>query len=208
MTVSVIIPCKTSKTVSVENTVRVPETGVYSRPLGSPTRGLKRSYVHVPVDLGTGVLVHRGDGPGGCTGLGMGNGWVYRVGNTGYTQPPHAARGASPDSEAGPGRPWQGLEWVVWVQRARVPGPPFGPGRSGPVLPSLSRYPLSSQTAVQTSKRRHFTTFYWKLVKTTKCRPFSSIRPVIVPVSKTGSKSRLLRFSDFHFGQPSLTRNY
>ena len=68
---------------------------------------------------------------GGYTGWGREG--LYRV-------PSHTARGASPDSEAGPGSPVRGLEWVVRVQRANggVGGPryhPAGPvGTPGPSL--------------------------------------------------------------------------
>ena len=41
-------------------------------------------------------------------------GWVYREGNTG---PSTLLEERYPDSEAGPGRPSRGLEWVVWVAR-------------------------------------------------------------------------------------------
>ena len=70
-------------------------------------------------------------------------GWVSRVGilggyREGYTGvlPTHrpAARGASPDSEAGPVGPCRGPEWVVRVQRTpratgTVQPTPAGPGR-------------------------------------------------------------------------------
>ena len=101
--ISVIISCKTVKKRPVENTVRDPETCLYSIPLGSPTRGLKLPYVHVPGVTATVVLVHRGDGPEAGTGPGWGAGWVYRVGNTGtYPCPARFARGGPQPSEADP----------------------------------------------------------------------------------------------------------
>ena len=59
-------------------------------------------------------------------------------GREGYTGvlPSHCASG-DPDSEAGPGSPSIGLEWVVRVAAPTpAPGPPFGPGRAP--VPSLS----------------------------------------------------------------------
>ena len=136
----------------------------------------------------------------------------YRGGYTGWVIPGSIpsqllAWGASLDSEAGPGRPCRGREWVVKVQRARAPGTTLRARSVWPASPPCTWYPLSSQTAVQTAKRREFSQFSIKLVKMTKCHRNMSIRPLIVPVLKTASESRLLIFWDFLYRQPSLTRN-
>ena len=84
----------------------------------------------------------------GCTaevyGRGMVPGWVYgvgiRVGYTGvyYPATQHRAR-SHPDSEAGPGGPCRGLEWVVRVVDAcpwrRWAGTGISPPLRGPVGP-------------------------------------------------------------------------
>ena len=110
---------------------------------------------------------------------------------------------ASTDSGAGPGSP-KGAG--VGGQCAASPYVRTHP--PGPVLPvpgtpwcSSSRMPPPGQY------RRDSTSFPVKLVKRTKCHRNMCIRPPIVPNSKNGSKSQLLKFLDFHFSQPSLTRN-
>ena len=111
-------------------------------------------------------------------------------------------------SEAGPVAPAGGGVGGT-CGRARAAGYDHPAGPVGPMLgPPCHIPPLSSQTAVQTAKRRHFSQITVKLVKMTKCRPNILKRPVIVPISKTGSESRLLIFWDFRFAQPSLPRNY
>ena len=74
----------------------------------------------------------------GVYGLGTGIGDGYTGGYTGGVPSQHAARGTlRHDSEAGPGSPYKGLEWVVMAQGGRVPQvPPFGPGR----VPAPSLY--------------------------------------------------------------------
>ena len=133
-------------------------------------------------------------------------GWVYGVGtgrgNTGY--PARLLEEVPIPAKRAP-EALQGLEWVgIGAGRARGRiSPPCGPGRSLQALPGIC-----SQKRLSGPIRRDLTSFTVKLVKTEECHQYLSIRPVIVPVSKTGSKSRLLKFSDFHILQPSLTRNY
>ena len=87
--------------------------------------------------------------------------------------------------------------------RVRPPYPvPTLRARSVPEAPPWDGVWLPGQEG------RDFMTFPVKLVKTEECHQKSVIRPVIVPILKTGPKSRLLIFSDFRFSQPSLTRNY
>ena len=129
---------------------------------------------------------------GGCTRVGI-PGWLYR----GTTQP--AARGANPTSEAGPGTP-AGVEWVGGVQRAylgRWAGRAF-PHPAGPVGPYGPSLGNTLRNAHLRPKGRELTSFPRNLVKTSGCHQNMSIRPVIVPISKTGPKSQLLIFWDFH----------
>ena len=134
--------------------------------------------------------------PGRCSGLGgtgVGyTGWVPGRGNTG-SLPTSGKR--SPDSEAGPGSPYRGLEWVVRVQRPpAVPDTtPAGPGRS-PAVPSLYLALLPASWPIG----RDSTSFLRNLVKTTKCRRKVSKRPPIVPNSQNGvqkSPLEILRFT-------------
>ena len=169
--------------------------------------------------LKTGVRVHvlgmtvvRG---AGCTGPGGYQGRVYRwvPGRAipGTTHPPTALlRGAHPDSGAGPGSPagagvggqgGRGLQGLGTAAGTAI-SPPSGPGQALQAFPGIC-----PQNAALQPKGRDLTSFPIKLVKTAKCRRNMSIRPVIVPISKTGSRSHLLNFLDFHFRQPSLTRN-
>ena len=136
-------------------------------------------------------------------------GWVYGwVGGRGYTgTQPHCSRRVQIPAERAPEAPARGLEWVgIWSRTYRGLGgsrtTPAGPGRSLRALPVLDPWNARSWPI-----RRDFTTFPVKLVKTGKCHLNSSIRPVIVPIFKTASKSRLLIFSDFYICQPSLPRN-
>ena len=156
---------------------------------------------------GTGVLVHRGDGQAGPVVWGMGTGWVYRVGNTG-TYPASTLLGEGPRySEAGPGSPSRGAGvGGIWVPGARCSSVPPLRGPVG-LQPPCTLPPLSSQTAVQTSKTSENMIISAKLVKTAECHRNMSKRPSIVPISKTGSRNHLLIFLDFRFRQPSLTRN-
>ena len=134
--------------------------------------------------------------PGGCTGWGMGTGWVYRVGVPGTTL--HRARTSlrqrsGPVGPAGAGVVVSGWGRVSWV-------PPFGPGRSGqPALPVPRTRSQVPHNAVQTAKTSENSHISVKLVKTAECHQKTSIRPVIVPVSKTGFKCRLLIFWDLRF---------
>ena len=76
---------------------------------------------------------------------------------------------------------------------------PAGPLRT-PWLPAL-RYAPGSQYGRDSIK------YILKLVKTWECHRKSSMRPGIVPVSKSRPIITTLNFPDFRFGQPSLHRN-
>ena len=109
---------------------RGPEAWIYQcvlAPLGSPTVVQKR----VSAMSGTAVTAMYGCGYTARTGIRVGTGWVYRVGNTGpSTKDGHLKSGAY-DSEAGPGSPSMGLEWVViCTAPPSVRTPPSGPGRA------------------------------------------------------------------------------
>ena len=134
-------------------------------------------------------------------GYGVRAGWVYRVGNTGPTQPvnqPRCSRRTQKQtSEAGPGRPTgPGVGGSagpdVLGTAARTGYIPTLRARSvHPRWPSLGYTPWN---AASWPIWRDLTTFPVKLVKTAECHRNSCKRPVIVPISKTGSKSRLLKF--------------
>ena len=154
-------------------------------------------------------------GYSGVRGWGMVPGWVYwwvyRVGNTGSPsdQGP-AARGGSQVQRSGPGRP-AGPGVVVpgsrtsWT-RTRNPRPLFLP----PTTPcGRARAPAGPwwEGGLLAAKGRDLTSYLRNLVKTSECHRKVLKRPVIVPISKTGSIIHLLIFWDFHYSQPSLTRN-
>ena len=149
--VSVIIPCKTAENQSVENTRRTRETWLCSRPLGSPTACLKRSYITAPWTPR--VVVQRP-----CSGVrdwvlpgwGIG-GWVG-----GWVIPVHypAARGGSQNQRSGPRRPQQGRSgWVLGAGRpVHIPA---GPGRSsGPPLHLLEQVPPKGPKNGETSENQ------------------------------------------------------
>ena len=82
------------------------------------------------------------------------------------------------------------------------------PGHSGPSLgPSAHpgsrtlRYPPWSQY------RRDSGVYILKLVNYPECHRFSLMRPVILPICKTGPEVTTLNFQENHIGQPSLPRN-
>ena len=131
-----------------------------------------------------------------CTGGVYGRGMVPGVGGGGvYRVPTDAARGADLTAKRAPEAPTRGLEWVVrWA------------GVLGTVMTTLRARSGPRTLPVITSRKRpsepigrDFINNILKLVKTGKCHQNVSIRPVIVPISKTGSKSQLLEFPDFHF---------
>ena len=55
--------------------------------------------------------------------------------------------------------------------------------------------------------RTRFSLNILKLVNNPECHRNSLMRPVILPISKTGLKCHDLEFSGFRYPQPSLTRN-
>ena len=138
--------------------------------------------------------------PGGYTG------WV-----TGWVIPGSSTEAGTPESGGmtakrapEPLQGWSG--WSCCSVRPAVPGPTLR-ARSVPCRPLPGPGPPSPGYAASGPIRRDSMTFLVKLVKTTECHRNMSMRPVIVPNSKTDLKCRLLKFWDFHFSQPSLTRN-
>ena len=103
--------------------------------------------------------------------------------------------GAYP-SEAGPGSP---IGAGVGGDMHSAPGRPAPTLRARSAWPARPPWCLLEQTPPPGHRGRDLTSFLENLVKTTKCRQKVSKRPLIVPVSKTSSESRLLKFSDFHF---------
>ena len=76
-------------------------------------------------------VVHAVSGSGYGAGWGMG-GWVYLVGNTGTYRPRAEEPTPGHYSEAGPGSPCRGLEWVVMSVRGWAGPVPTLRARSGP----------------------------------------------------------------------------
>ena len=152
-------------------------------------------------------------GPGrGCTGrvwyqggyTGGYTGWVIR----GHPARSQTARGANPDSGAGPGTSLQG-RWSGWSGCSGRTGTVSAPELPGTTLRarSVPPGPLPVPGTSPRAKGRHFGTFPGNLVKTGKCHRKVIKRPLIVPIYKTGSRIHLLKFQDLRFAQPSLTRN-
>ena len=81
---------------------------------------------------------------------------------------------------------------------------PCGARSVSPWEPSLVQDP---QNAASWPIGTRFQVISRNIVKTGKCHREVCKRPVIVPISKTSSKSHLLIFPGFTFRQPSLTRN-
>ena len=142
-------------------------------------------------------------------------GWVYRVGirvgNTGVPSQPACSRSPPADQRPPGAGPACRAGWVGCRVGGRT-GDDGGRDGSqdhpaGPLQPPGPPLSWDPQNAHLRPKGRHFTLFTVKLVKTTKCHRNMSKRPVILPVSKNGPKSHLLKFSGFHFREPSLTRN-
>ena len=136
-----------------------------------------------------------------CTvwvGSGWVPGWGIRVG-TGRAIPGYypatcsREEGPSP-SGAGPGSPCKGLEWVgtgSWTRaRRRFPGPPL----RGPVSPPCGLPCPGTLIAASWPIWRDLTSFPRMLVKTAECHQNMTKRPALVPISKTGPKSHLLKF--------------
>ena len=103
-------------------------------------------------------------------------------------------------SGAGPGSPGTGLEWwyleLGRTGRCAAPGTtPAGPGRSMLALPVPG--PLECRPWTNIAR---FDLISQKLSQNARVSLNISKRPVIVPISKTGVKSRLLIFWDFHLG--------
>ena len=134
----------------------------------------------------------------GCvTGVYRGGVW-YRGGyGEGYTGSPARCPGRSPVQRSGPRKPckgWSGWYWGPGALGVRRRGRPWyhPPGPVGlPWEPSLYQ---DLANAAPGPKGRDFSHISIKLVKRTECHQNMSIRPVIVPVSKTGLESRLLIF--------------
>ena len=103
-----------------------------------------------------------------------------------------------------PARGWSGWSWGPGIT-GHGGGPRTHP--AGPVLALQATPWFWALIAASGPIWRDSTSFLVKLVKTVKCHQNMSIRPPLVPISKTDFKSHLLKFSGFHFAQPSLTRN-
>ena len=93
-----------------------------------------------------------------------------------------------------PARGWSGWDMgpgIVLQCSAAGTGisPPFGPVSPPVGFPGI--YPWNAASG---PIGRDSVTFLRNLVKTAECRHNSSKRPVIVPISKMGSRSRLLKF--------------
>ena len=121
--------------------------------------------------------------------------------------PSHTARGEVNVQRSGPRTPCRGGSgWYIELGRARASGTTLalpGPAPCG----RCTSTPPHGQIAASWPIRRDLTSNILKLVKTAECRSNMSKRPVIVPIFKMGPESHLLKFSDFHILQPSLTRN-
>ena len=140
--------------------------------------------------------------PGGYQG-GYTGWWVGRA-IPGTTQRP---REDPPDSEAGPGQPCRGWEWVVRRVRPRerpraVPRPTLR-ARSlrslvwGPLLENAASWPIRARLLL----------FSHKLSQNGIVSPEYVEKACLSPYFQNEPQSQLLIFSDFHFGQPSLPRN-
>ena len=157
-----------------------------SIPLGSPRTPQKRSYVHVPLDLGTGVLVHRGDGQQGPTGAWVGAGWVYRVGTTGVYYPAALLGERCRYSEAGPGSPCRGLEWVVSAARA-LPVMTTLRARSVTLqVPSLSFPPAFQSNGRANPQKPQNHQFYSKVSQNRRVSPKSVNKAYHTPYFQNG----------------------
>ena len=124
-----------------------------------------------------------GEYPGWCRWVGTGGGY------TGYYHPP------TPDTRllVLPGPNQSHIQ--LFLRPLGTPGPCWA-----------LRTPSSSHSVSWLQGRDSIINIL-KLVKTAKCRPKSDMRPAILPISKRGSISHDLEFSDFRFSQPSLARN-
>ena len=122
---------------------------------------------------------------------GVWDGWVLGEGYTGYypaTQ--RRARNPRPDSGAGPvGPAGAGVGGQGWGGRVS-PDHPCGARSVHPVALPVWVPAFAASWPI----RRDYTSFPGNLVKTAKCRQKVSKRPLIVPIFKTASKSRLLKF--------------
>ena len=137
-------------------------------------------------------------------------GWVYRVGNTGeYRYPASLLEEGPTPAKRAPEAP-QGLEWV-----GVGPGRSWDGGRDGSwyhpcgarsVSPGPLPVPGPSECP-PTAKGARFSVISCKVSQNGQVSLNILKRPPILPISKTGLKSHLLKFSVFHSGQPSLTRN-
>ena len=137
----------------------------------------------------------------GHCGVGRGGGGVVRVGTAGWVL------GGCYTGTHPPSHP-SGLHWYCQgptharyaflrpLGHSRGPADPL----RTPELPAL-RYASWSQYGRDSAPN------ILKLVNNLECRRKSSMRPVILPISKTGPEYTTLNFQISHNRQPSLTRN-
>ena len=76
-----------------------------------------------------------------------------------------------------------------------------------PAEPSAHPGLLALRYALLDQYGRDSIIFILKLVINPECRLKSHMRPIILPISKTGPNVMTLNFQDFHIGQPSPGRN-
>ena len=92
--------------------------------------------------------------------------------------------------------------WLL-EERAGEDGCAEGPAGawSARLCPRTSPYPSQDQYG------RDSTEYILKLVYIPECHQNMSMRPVILPISKTGSEITTLNSQDFRLAAPSLARN-
>ena len=167
-----------------------------SSPLGSPTDVSKRPYVHAPGVLPTRAPLATARAGVRVRDWGMGTGWV--VGGVYRVYYP-AARGGSRYSEAGPGSPSMGLEWVV--PGAGRPCAVTHPGTHpcGARSPTGSLVPGWALNAASWPIRARFTSFSIKLSQNGQVSPENVEKASHSPYSQNGSQISPLEILRFTF---------
>ena len=138
--------------------------------------------------------------PGGC-----------QEGYTGYSPTGHGY--GPPLNVQPPPSPWAGFLGLPWEVLGRVPGGV----RGGVTAVGASRWRQEADTAPtagrprvhapRTQYRRDSGIYILKLVLNPECHRKSSMRPGILPISKTRPEITTLNFQDFYIPPPSLPRN-
>ena len=148
-----------------------------------------------------------------CTGGGVwaglyGNRWVGQVGNTGTPTPPHAhpaCPGPPPHTPVGlpVGLPGDLLTRTLGIPLGSPPGPdPQDHAQDCQDSPARAPTPPSGLNMAR------FRAIYGKVSVNLGVSPVLCHEAWHTPCFKKPAGSHLLRFSDFHFQSPSLTRNY